>query len=109
MNFTVPASRPRCACKSFTAPASIAVCESCPHACIRPGSFDLKGRSVSSGIGSASMSPRKSTVRPCVGPCSVTTIPDDEGPVSIFTSSPSSASRTAATVFGKNNPSSGCS
>ena len=43
------------------APASIAVWVSWPQACIRPGTVEAKSSPVSSGIGSASMSPRSST------------------------------------------------
>ena len=60
-------------------------------------------------MGSASMSPRNSTVRPCDGPFSVTIKPEVDGPSSYVTSSPASASRTASTVLGKCNPNSGCS
>ena len=49
---------------SRAAPTRPATCRSCPHACIAPGTSDAYGRSVNSCTGSASMSPRSSTVGP---------------------------------------------
>src|SRR3954451_3486006 len=46
------------------APSSIAVCPSCPHACIAPGRSDANATPLSSWIGSASMSARSATVGP---------------------------------------------
>ena len=46
------------------APSSIAVCPSCPQACIAPGRSDANSTPLSSSIGSASMSARSATVGP---------------------------------------------
>src|SRR4051794_4566373 len=46
------------------APSSIAVCPSCPHACIAPGRSEANSTPLSSSIGSASMSARNATVGP---------------------------------------------
>ena len=45
------------------APSSIAVCASCPQACMTPWTVEAKGRPVSSVSGSASMSARNATHR----------------------------------------------
>ena len=46
------------------APSSIAVCPSCPQACIAPGRSEANSTPLSSWIGSASMSARSATVGP---------------------------------------------
>ena len=62
MNRTSPSnSRPL---SSRAAPSSIAVCPSCPHACIAPGRSDANSTPLSSSIGSASMSARSATTGP---------------------------------------------
>src|SRR6266851_2712061 len=111
MNLTVPANWSRCRCSRCTAWASIAVCASWPQACIRPLNSLAKSSPVSSGIGRASMSPRKRIVRPVCPPGFVppsdTTRPEVEGPRAISTSHPCSASSTASVVSGRLSPSSG--
>ena len=64
MNSTRPASSSRRSLSSWAAPDSIAVCVSWPQACMHPSTCDAKSRPVSSGIGSASMSPRRRIVGP---------------------------------------------
>ena len=76
MNATRPRSEPRRALSSLAAPASIATWVSWPHACMAPSTVLLNSRSVSSCIGRASMSPRRSTVGPGSSPSS-TAITDD--------------------------------
>src|SRR5436190_16428485 len=107
MNRTVPASESRFAHSRRAADASIAVCVSWPQACIVPATVDLNGTSVSSGIGSASMSPRKSTVRPGLPPRRTATAPVVEEPVFHSSGNPASEPRTLAIVFGVCRPSSG--
>ena len=75
MNSTRPGISSRRADSSRAAPASIATCVSCPQACIVPSLRELKSSPVSSGIGSASMSPRSSTVGPGLPPVSRAAIP----------------------------------
>ena len=107
MNSTVPASDSRRAHRMRAAEASIAVCVSWPQACIVFSTPDLNGRPVSSGIGSASMSPRSSTVRPGRAPRSTATAPVVEDPVFHSSGRSASAARTLAIVFGVCSPSSG--
>ena len=64
MKITFPASSARRADSSRAAPASIAVCRSWPQACMTPSTREAYGRPVRSVTGSASMSPRSSTVPP---------------------------------------------
>ena len=73
MNTTRPA-RSACRAESILAAlTSIATCVSWPQACMTPGTSEAKSRPVSSGIGSASMSPRSSTVGPGRAPSSTPT------------------------------------
>ena len=58
------------------APISIAACVSCPQACILPSCSEAKGSPVSSCIGSASMSARRSTVLPGFPPFISPIIPE---------------------------------
>ncbi len=64
MKITFPGSSACRADSSRAAPTSIAVCRSWPQACIAPSIADAYGRPVRSVTGSASMSPRSSTVGP---------------------------------------------
>ena len=64
MNTTVPARRSRRWASSRAAEASIAVCRSCPHACIAPSIREAYSSPLSSRSGSASMSARSSTDGP---------------------------------------------
>ena len=83
MNLTVPGRRSRI-CVSIRAVASrIAMCVSCPHACITPTSCPsccavallANGRSVSSRTGSPSMSARNPTTGPGRPPLRIATTP----------------------------------
>ncbi len=67
----------------------------------KPSTCDLNGRSVSSGIGSASMSPRSRMVGPCCAPRSVAIRPEVEGPSENSRSSPSRASLALRVVSGQ--------
>ncbi len=49
------------AASASPAPSSIAVCASCPQACITPFTVEAKGSPVSSCMGSASRSARSAT------------------------------------------------
>ena len=68
MNTTLPGSSAWRADSSRAAPTSIAVCRSWPHACMTPSTCEVYGTPVSSVTGSASMSPRSSTVGPARPP-----------------------------------------
>src|SRR5262245_42220625 len=107
MNTTLPASSARRAASSRAAPTSMAVCASCPQACITPAVREANGRPVSSGMGSASMSARSRIARPGLAPRSVATTPLDFVCVSISSGSASSRSSTFPRVFGSSRPSSG--
>ena len=73
-SFTVPRSEASRSFRSAAAPRSIVVCASCPQACIFPSTLLLKGTSVSSWMGRASMSARRPTVGPSPRP-SFATVP----------------------------------
>ena len=75
MNSTRPGISSRRAESSLAAAASIAVCVSCPQACMRSSAVELKSSPVSSCSGSASMSPRSSTVGPGLPPVSSAATP----------------------------------
>ena len=64
MKITFPGSSASREDSSRAAPTSMAVCRSCPQACITPVTAEAYGSPVRSVIGSASMSPRSSTVGP---------------------------------------------
>src|SRR5881394_3685209 len=57
----------RVSARYLAPPSSIAVCPSCPQACILPGLMERYGRLVCSSMGSASMSARRPTTFPA--PC----------------------------------------
>ena len=61
---TAVPSKLRVSARYWAAPSSIAVCPSCPQACILPGTVEAKGSPVASVIGSASMSARSPITRP---------------------------------------------
>ncbi len=107
MNTTRPFSSSTCARSSEAAPASMATCESWPHACVAPALVLAKSRPVSSGIGSASMSPRSSTVGPGRPESSTATTLESARPLVMLRPRPSSAERTAPWVRGSSSPSSG--
>ena len=58
---TLPGISASMSLRTIAAPSSMAVCASCPHACMTPSFFDLYGTSFSSCRGSASMSARSAT------------------------------------------------
>jgi len=62
MNTTSPRRTSACAVRRRTAPTSIAMCRSCPQACIAPAVSLAKSTPLASVTGRASMSPRSSTV-----------------------------------------------
>ena len=107
MSCTVPAKSGSSA-RTFAAPSSIAVCPSCPQACIRPGVVDAYGSDVCSTRASASMSARK-PIAPWPGrlPRKVPTTP--KPPTCSATSMPQSRSfcATRADVRRSSRPSSG--
>ena len=106
MKITVPG---RSACRaqsSRAAPASMAVCRSCPQACITPGTVEAYGSPVASVTGSASMSPRSSTTGPWP-PRSTAVTELSARPVLISSGSPARASSTLRCVFGRSRPISG--
>jgi len=107
MNSTRPASSSRRSLSIFAAPTSIEVCVSWPQACILPATFDEKSRPVSSGIGSASMSPRSRIVGPGLAPVSIAPIPDVLECNAMSSGNPSSAPSTASRVTGSSLPVSG--
>ena len=108
-NSTVPARRSRRPLSSSATPSRMATWASCPHACIAPSTSLANGRSVSSGIGNASMSPRNSTVRPGLPPSRTATSPEHDGPSFKVSGKPASAAFTFSNVFGVSRPSSGSS
>mmetsp|Transcript_35958 Transcript_35958/g.91910 ORF Transcript_35958/g.91910 Transcript_35958/m.91910 type:complete len:223 (+) Transcript_35958:470-1138(+) len=63
-SLTVPGSVASCSLRILAAPSSMAMCASCPHACMTPGFWLLYSTSLSSRMGSASMSARRATVGP---------------------------------------------
>ena len=107
MNITVPARLSRWAASARAAPTSIATCVSCPQACMAPCVFEAKSSPVSSVRGRASMSPRRSTVRPLAGPRSTATNPVVDGPSWNSSGRPASASRAREVVMGRCSPISG--
>ena len=107
MNITVPDSVSRFSHRARAAPASIATWVSWPQACIAPRVCDEYSSSVSSTSGSASMSPRSSTVRPLAGPRRMARMPLVDGPSRISSGRPASAAFTLAVVRGRSSPSSG--
>ncbi len=108
MKRTEPPSRSRRSPRRRAAPTSIATCASCPHACIAPSTSLEYGRSVSSGIGSASMSARRRITGPSAAPRRSATTDDTSPPETCTSRSTScSASTTAACVTGSSRPSSG--
>ena len=64
ISFTEPLNSSRMPHSTFATPSRQAVCMSCPQACMTLGVSLAKGRPVSSGIGSASMSARRATHLP---------------------------------------------
>jgi hypothetical protein len=90
-------------------PRTIAVCASCPHACILPRIFDANGKPAGSSIGSASMSARIAIVGPGAPPCSNATIPVLPMPVRHGMPSRFRNSSTRVAVCSSSNASSGCS
>ena len=107
MKITVPGSSAFRADNSRAAPASMAVCRSCPQACIAPGIAEAYGSRVSSVTGSASMSPRSSTTGPGRPPRSTAVTELSSRPVLISSGSPSRASSTFRCVLGSCSPISG--
>ncbi len=101
MKATRPRKPPRRAERSRAAPASMATWASCPQACMAPSTSLRNSTSVSSGIGRASMSPRRRTVGPGSSPSRIATTEDEEVPVVVASGSPSRASSTAAWVRGQ--------
>ncbi len=100
MKITLPA---RSACRadsSRAAPVSIAVCRSCPQACMTPSVRDANGSPVASVTGSASMSPRSSTTGPGRAPRSTAVTEVSRSPRVISSGSPASAASTFACVRG---------
>ena len=61
---TVPGRRSRMDASARAAPSSMAVCASCPQACIMPSCAERKGQPSGSSSGRASMSARRATVSP---------------------------------------------
>ena len=94
MKITLPGSSPRRADSSRAAPASIAVCRSCPQACIVPSICDANGSPVRSVTGSASISPRSSTAGPGWPPRSTATTELSPRPQLISSGRPSRALST---------------
>ena len=68
ISFTQTGSSPAIDFKTPATPSSVAVCPSCPQACIRPGACSRKAVPVFSRIGSASMSARRATQGLVVSP-----------------------------------------
>ena len=77
---TLPLSASRRSCSSRAAEASIAAWVSCPHACMLPSTSDANGNPESSCNGSASMSPRSSTLGPGLAPSSTATTDEQSLP-----------------------------
>ena len=96
-SFTVPGSVCSRSLRMRAAVSSIAVCASCPHACIFPVDPLLNGDSISSQMGSASMSARRATHGALPVP-TVATIPVRATGYSYATSISSSVRRTYADV-----------
>ena len=107
MKTTSPARCSRCRASSRAAPASIAVCRSCPHACIAPGSSLVKSSPVSSCTGRPSMSPRSSTAGPGRPPRSTAVTLVSGRPWVTSRPRPSIASSTSSWVRGSCSPTSG--
>ncbi len=107
MNSTRPASSSRRSLSRWAAPDSIAVCVSWPQACMHPSTCDAKSSPVSSGIGSASMSPRRMIVGPGAEPSSRATMPLVDSCVVTDNGRPSSDDSTCSRVIGRSLPSSG--
>ena len=106
MKWTMP-SKLRVSARYLAAPSSMVVWPSCPQACIAPFTVLRKGRSVSSSIGSASISARSPMARLPEPFRSTPTTPVP--PTPRWTSIPS-ASRAVATFSAVRNsamPSSG--
>ena len=61
---SVPGSCDRRCDSTSATPSAMATCASCPQACFTPSTVDLYGTSISSGMGSASMSARTATTLP---------------------------------------------
>ena len=108
MNSTRPASRSRRWASTRAAEASIATWVSCPQACMIPSTSEANASPVSSGIGSASMSPRSSTVGPGRSPSSTATTELTERPRCTCNGRSARAATTASWVRGSSRPSSGC-
>ena len=93
------------AASASPAPSSIAVCASCPQACMTPSTVDANGRPVSSCSGSASRSARRATQR-SPKPTSQTS-PAPPGRVRGSSPAAISAAATSAVVRRSARPSSG--
>ena len=101
MNSTRPGRSAWRALSSRAAPTSIDVWVSWPQACICPSTLEAKSSPVSSGIGSASMSPRSSTVGPGLPPSSIAAMPLVVSCSVMSSGRPSSAASTASRVCGQ--------
>src|SRR5262245_44278069 len=106
MKCTVP-SKFRLRARCCAAPSSIAVCPSCPHACMTPSWRERCANVFASRIGSASMSARRPSVRLELPFCSTPTTP--VLPMPRWTSTPkdSSCDATRSEVRFSWKPSSG--
>src|SRR5438132_55405 len=103
-----PPSSSRRPASSFAAPSSIAVCPSCPQACITPGRVEANSRPDSSWIGSASMSARSASTGPGRPPRNRATTLVGVGRSSSSPSNERSVSSTNREVSSSWKESSGC-
>ena len=116
MNTTVPGRSSFKPASTSAVAMSMAVCASCPQACMTPTSFppswalarEAKGSPSGSSTGSASMSARRATVRPGLAPFRMPTTPVRATPVRTSSPRPRKCSATRREVRVSWSPSSGC-
>ena len=104
-NLIVPSISSWFSLSNLAAPNNIAVCISCPHACMHP-LVDLKSHEVFSAIGSASISALNKKVFPGLFPLIVATIPLSQISSGEYPNS-TNLSITYFLVFGNSCPTSG--